>query len=401
MHHVIIGNGVAGVQAAEAIRHLDPEAEISMIAAETFPPYCRPMISLLLEGAVTMDRLPIRPGNFYESLGIRAFPGVRVTAVDSGRARLSLDNGMTLAYDRLLIATGADPRAIRAEGNALSGIFPMRTVSDVQKMRDMLPSCKSALVLGGGLVGFKAAYSLLKRGIAVTMLIASGYPLSMQLDPVSGGIIRDTLMSHGLAVETGVEVTAFEGIGRVQRAVLDNGRVLACDLVVVGKGVRPATGFLAGSGVDVDLGIRVDEHLRTTVEGVYAAGDVAELTDVVRKRPWINAIWPEAAAQGWIAGLNMAGRSASYRGSLGRNVIRMFDLDIMTAGIVQPQETSETTEVLTCLDEKRPIYRRFVLQEDRLIGFTLINRIEKGGMLVSLIQRGLPLDREEKRILLL
>jgi NAD(P)H-nitrite reductase large subunit len=401
MHHVIIGNGIAGVQAAEAIRYLDPESEISMIAAETFPPYCRPMISLLLEGVVTPDRLPIRPENFYESRRIRAFPGVRATAIDSGRARLSLDTGETLAYDRLLIATGADPRSIRAEGKALAGIFPMRTVSDVQKMLDMLPSCKSALVLGGGLVGFKAACSLLKRGMAVTMLIASDYPLSMQLDPVSGGIIRDTLVRHGLSVETGVEVLAFEGNGRVQRAILNDGRVLACDLVVVGKGVRPATGFLAGSGVEVDLGIRVDEHLQTTVSGVFAAGDVAELTDVVRNRPWINAIWPEAAAQGWIAGLNMAGRSASYRGSLGRNVIRMFDLDIMTAGIVQPQEDSGTTKVLTHFDKNTPIYRKFVLQEDRLIGFTLINRIEKGGMLVSLIQRGLPLDPEEKRLLLL
>ena len=326
---------------------------------------------------------------------------MRATAIDSGRARLSLDTGETLAYDRLLIATGADPRSIRAEGKALAGIFPMRTVSDVQKMLDMLPSCKSALVLGGGLVGFKAACSLLKRGMAVTMLIASGYPLSMQLDPVSGGIIRDTLVRHGLSVETGVEVLAFEGNGRVQRAILNDGRVLACDLVVVGKGVRPATGFLAGSGVEVDLGIRVDEHLQTTVFGVFAAGDVAELTDVVRNRPWINAIWPEAAAQGWIAGLNMAGRSASYRGSLGRNVIRMFDLDIMTAGIVQPQEDSGTTKVLTYFDKNTPIYRKFVLQEDRLIGFTLINRIEKGGMLVSLIQRGLPLDPEEKRLLLL
>ncbi len=399
MHHVIIGNGIAGVQAAEAIRSVDVRSEVTIVAAETFPPYSRPMISLLLEGVITPDRLPIRSDEAFEQKSIRLLPGRRVVSLDPNNRQLHLDDGTHLCFDRLLIATGASPRSIRAEGTHLRHIFFMRTVSDVLGMTEALTTCKRALVLGGGLVGFKAAYGLLKRGIPVTMLISSGYPLAMQIDAVAGNIVRDELIRHGLTVETGVEVTAFEGNGVVRRAILNDGRGVDCDLVVIGKGVRPETGFLKGSGITLDLGIPVDNHLQTNVPGIFAAGDVAQTHDIVRRRPWINAIWPEAATQGWVAGLNMAGRNVSYLGSLGRNVIRMFDLDIMTAGIVRPEDEHDA-QIIDFLDERTPMYRKFVLKDGRLIGFTMIHRIENGGRLVSLIQRGLPLDREERRLLM-
>ncbi|MEW6259470.1 MAG: FAD-dependent oxidoreductase [Thermodesulfobacteriota bacterium] len=399
MHHVIIGNGIAGVQAAEAIRSVDARSELTIVAAETFPPYSRPMISLLLEGLVTPDRLPIRSDDAFEHKGIRLLKGRRVESIDPSNRQIHLDDGTHLSFDRLLVATGASPRNIRAEGTHLKHIFTMRTVDDVLGMTEALRSCRRALVLGGGLVGFKAAYALLKRGIPVTMLISSGYPLAMQIDAVAGNIVRETLIRHGLTVETGVDVSAFEGNGVVQRAILNDGRVVDCDLVVIGKGVRPATAFLKGTGITLDLGIPVDDHLQTNLPGVFAAGDVAQSYDIVRKRLWINAIWPEAATQGWIAGLNMAGRPVRYPGSLGRNVIRMFDLDIMTAGIVRTEEAADA-RVIEVIDQRTPIYRKFVLKDGRLIGFTLINRIENGGRLVSLIQRGLPLDGEEERLLM-
>ena len=398
MHHVIIGNGIAGVQAAEAIRSVDVRSDLTIVAAETFPPYSRPMISLLLEGVITPDRLPIRSEDAFGRKGIHILKGRRVESLDPNTRQLHLDDGTRLSFDRLLLATGASPRSIRAEGTHLKNIFFMRTVRDVLGMTEALAACKHALVLGGGLVGFKASYGLLKRGIPVTMLISSGYPLAMQIDAVAGDIVRQTLIRHGLTVDTGVDVSAFEGNGVVRRAILNDGRVVDCDLVVIGKGVRPETGFLKGSGIALDLGILVDNHLQTNLPGVFAAGDVAQTHDLVRNRQWINAIWPEAAAQGWVAGLNMAGRNVSYPGSLGRNVIRMFDLDIMTAGIVRPED-SQDAQVLEVLDERIPIYRKFVLKDECLIGFTVIHRIEHGGRLVSLIQRGLPLDREERLLL--
>jgi NAD(P)H-nitrite reductase large subunit len=388
MQHVIIGNGVAGVHAAETIRRFDPRGGITMISDEALPPYCRPMISMVLEGSVPPEKLPIRDAGFYDELKITAVLGSRVTAVDVDRRTVSA-GGKSYPYDRLLIASGADPRRIKAGGLELENIFFMRTAAHVAGMLAALPGVRRALVLGGGLVGFKAAYGLLRRGIAVTMLIRSGYPLSMQVDPEAGRILADELKVHGLEVRVGVEAEAFEGNGRVAAARLSDGSRLACDMVVIGKGVFPARGFVPRDKIHVDAGILVDAHMQTSASGVFAAGDVAESTDIARRTLWVNAIWPEAVAQGRIAGMNMAGHPAVYPGSLSRNVIRIFGVDVMTAGIVSPAE-SDGFEILAARDARTRTYRKLVYQADRLVGMVLVNSIEQGGVLTALIQSATP-----------
>ncbi len=398
MRHVIIGNGVAGIHAAEAIRQLDADSPITLISDERFPPYCRPMISLVLEGAAEREQLPVRSERFYDALKIEPLLGERVMALDTRDRTVSLPSGKVICYDRLLIASGADPRQVKAAGSDLAGIFPMRTEAHVCAMLETLPRVKRALVLGGGLVGFKAAYGLLHRRIPVTMLIRSGYPLSMQVDEQAGRMIHDELVRKGLTVRVGVEVTGFEGNGRVQRAHLSDGTELSCDLVVVGKGVLPSRSFIPRDQVQVDLGILVDDHLETSAPGVYAAGDVAESVDIARKTRWVNAIWPEAVAQGRIAGMNMAGRKVAYRGSLGRNVIRIFGLDVLTAGLVSPPE-SEGYEVLSRFHARSRQYRKLVFKGDSLVGAVLVNGIEQGGLLVSLIQREIPVRAPREAML--
>ncbi len=396
--HIIIGNGIAGVSAAETIRSLDREGSITIIAEEKFPPYSRPMISLALEGSITHEQLSIRPSDFYARRGIDARIGERALSIDVDGRRVITAQGGAVEYDRLLIASGADPRPIKAAGTDLARVSFMRTEAHVANMLRVLPEITHALVLGGGLVGFKAAYGLIRRGIKVTMLIRSGYPLSMQLDSTAGQLVLDQLVANGLDVRTGVEATAFVGTNGVQEAHLSDGSHLACQLVVIGKGVLPALDFVPRERIQVDLGIVVDDHLQTTVQGVFAAGDVAEAMDVARKRSWVNAIWPVAVEQGRLAGANMAGRPVSYRGSLGRNVIRIFDLDVMSGGIVTPPENNGFT-VLSRFDPLRKIYRRVTLQDDTLVGFVMVGRIEQGGVLLSLIQRGLPLTIEPEALL--
>jgi NAD(P)H-nitrite reductase large subunit len=397
MKYVIIGNGVAGIHAAETLRRLDPPGEITMISDEIFPPYCRPMISMVLEGSVTSEKLPIRPDSFYNDLNIAPLLGRRVSAVDVDNRAVSVE-GQSYPYDRLLIASGADPRRIKADGTELRNIFFMRTEAHVRQMLAVLPDVRRALVLGGGLVGFKAAYGLLRRGIPVTMLIRSGYPLSMQIDPEAGRMISDELNARGLDVRVGVEAVAFEGNGRVAMAHLSDGTRLSCDMVVIGKGVFPARGFIPREKIKVDAGILVDEHLQTSAPGVFAAGDVAESTDIARQTLWVNAIWPEAVAQGRIAGMNMAGHPAVYAGSLSRNVIRIFGLDIMTAGIVMPPEPGGF-EVLSAADRRARTYRKLVFKGDRLVGMVLVNAIEQGGVLTALIQSAAPVRLPREALL--
>jgi|SRR5271157_1147421 len=396
--YVIIGNGIAGISAAETIRSLDREGNITIIAEEKVPPYSRPMISLALEGSIGHEQLPIRPPDFYSKFGIDALIGERALSIDVDGRRVITAQGRTLEYDRLLIASGAGPRPIKAVGTDLANVSFMRTEAHVGKMLRVLPEIKHALVLGGGLVGFKAAYGLMRRGIKVTMLIRSSYPLSMQLDSNAGQLVLHELVANGLEVRTGVEATAFAGTNGVQEAHLSTGSHLTCQLVVIGKGVLPALDFVPRDRIQVDLGIMVDDHLQTTVRGVFAAGDVAQAMDVARKRSWVNAIWPVAVEQGRLAGANMAGRPVSYRGSLGRNVMRIFGLDVMSGGIVTPPENNGYT-VLSRFDPIRRIYRKVTLQGDTLVGLVMVGGIEQGGVLLSLIQRCLPLTVEPESLL--
>jgi len=173
MHYVIIGNGVAGTVAAETLRRFDPDGSITMIGDEAGLPYCRPMISLYLEGAVSQNALPIRLDDFYNALGITPVLENRVVQVDTDNKQVRTADDKPLSYDKLLIATGSDPRPAKADNESLQNIFFMRTQSQVEQMLTVLPNAKHALVLGGGLVGFKAAYGLLRRGIKVSMLIRS------------------------------------------------------------------------------------------------------------------------------------------------------------------------------------------------------------------------------------
>ncbi|MBL0712082.1 MAG: NAD(P)/FAD-dependent oxidoreductase [Desulfosarcina sp.] len=392
MRYVIIGNGIAGVCAAEAIRSLDPRGELTMIGDETFPPYSRPMISYVLDGSQPHGKLPIRSDRFYDELNITPRLGQRAGAIDVDNQQVQLEDGTRVDYDRLLIASGADPRPLKAEGLDLKNLFYMRTQDHVKQQVAALDGARRAVVLGGGLVGFKAAYGLLKRGLSVTMLITSGYPLSMQVDETAGHMILDELVRHGLKVEVGISVYAFEGNGSVQAAVTDAGTRLPCDMVIIGKGVLPARTFVPGNRIDLDLGVVVDEHLQTSASGIFAAGDAAESLDIARNCRWVNALWPEAANQGRVAGLNMAGRPVAYPGSLSRNVMRVFDLDVLTVGHANPPPDAGCRVVRTGGPDRK-YYRRLVLKDETLVGAVMINRIEQGGVLRSLIENRIPIRR--------
>ena len=390
MKYVIIGNGIAGVCAAEAIRATAPQGEIIMVGDEPVAPYSRPMICQVLDGSQSHAKLPIRSNHFYRDLKITPLLGQRASGIDVVNRQVQMLDGTRIDYDRLLIATGADPRPIKADGLGLTNIFYMRTQQDVKRQVAALPGARRAIVLGGGLVGFKAAYGLLKRGLTVSMLITSGYPLSLQVDPIAGQMILNELVRHGLTVKVGVQVCAFEGNGSVQAAVTDTGDRLPCDLVIIGKGVLPACSFIPEDRIDVDLGIVVDNHLQTSVPGIYAAGDVAELVDIARGCRWVNALWPEAAAQGRVAGFNMAGRPVAYPGSLSRNVMRVFGLDVLALGNVNPQDGGKYRIVQTGGPDRHE-YRRLVLAKNFLVGAVMINRIEQGGVLRALIENRVPI----------
>lgn len=396
--YVILGNGVAGINAAETIRALDPKGSIAMVAAEESLPYSRPMISMVLEGSATPEQLPIRSSDYYDKLNIEAFIGQRAVELDLTAGTVKTDHDVLVPYDKLLIATGADPRRIKAQGTELKNIFYMRTDADVRGMLHGLAGVKQALVLGGGLVGFKAAYGLMRRGVEVTMLIRSGHPLSMQVDAEAGAMIQRELEDNGLRVIVNIAAEVFEGNGAVQKAHLSDGSMQDCQMVVVGKGVMPAVDFIPRDRIEVDYGLRVDDHLQTAIPNIYAAGDVAESKDRLRGEPWVNAIWPVAVEQGKIAGANMVGRPVEYPGSMGRNVMRVMGLDVLSGGLASVEDGDGLWSLFRIEPRKR-LYRKLVLRGGTLVGATMIGAIEQGGVLLSTIQRGEPLRVDPARLL--
>ena len=398
MRYVIAGNGIAGISAAEAIRRLDPSGHVTMIGDEDAVPYSRPMISMVLDGSIPFEKLPIRAPSIYEDLNIETRFGNRISAIDVEDHEIMLLNQQRIPFDRLLIATGADARHIQAKHANLKNIHYLRTRGHVRQIVDQLPETRRPLVLGGGLVGFKAAYGLLKRGFKPTMLISSAYPLSMQVDETAGKIILDELVRNGLTVRVDISVTAFEGNGAVTGARLSDGSTLPCDLVIAGKGVMPSFAFVPREKIPTGLGILVDEHLETSLRGVYAAGDVAECVDIARKKRWVNAIWPEAVMQGRTAGMNMAGRNISYTGSVSRNVMRIFGLDLMTLGLANPEPDADF-RILSTHDFRNNRYRKLVFRENVLVGAVLLGHIEQGGLLLALIQSETPISISGKKLL--
>ncbi len=253
--------------------------------------------------------------------------------------------------------------------------------------------------MGGGLVSLKTAYGLLERGLQVTVVVSSSSILSQVMDGVAAGLLQRHLEEHGMRFYLGHDVAEVEvsATGEVTGVVLTGGTRLPAHLVVVGKGVMPNIDFLRGTPVAVNRGILVNQYLESSVPGVYAAGDVAESYDLLRREPAINAIWPNAAAQGESAGYNMAGERRPYRGSIAMNSASFYGLSAITAGLNRVD--GHGYEGYAWKDAARNNYRKLVFAGDRLVGFTMVGDTRRAGTLTSLILGQVPLGDRKKRLI--
>ena len=397
MKNIIIGSSAAGISAAETLRREDPTCEITMISDEENPLYSRPLISYLLAGELPEEKIYYRPPEFYEENRIEALLGRRAIRVEPQANRVILDNDEELEYDNLLLATGASPLLPGIEGVEKKGVFGFRTIQDAKEMLRMLPQVKQALVLGGGLVGLKAAVGLKARGVDVTVAVGSPHLLSQMVDAGAAAIYRELLEEHGIKIATGMKPAKILGDGGVEGVRMESGEEFPAQLVVVGKGVRANMEPVKGTEVRCDYGVLIDEHCRTNVKNIYAAGDVAQSFDLVREEYWTNQIWPCAVEQGRIAALNMAGREAVYRGSMGMNSVQFFDLPVISAGLAGLRER-DFDEELTRRPAPR-VYKRLVLRGDRVVGFVLVGEIDNAGVIRSLIAKGVSVAGLKDRLL--
>jgi 3-phenylpropionate/trans-cinnamate dioxygenase ferredoxin reductase subunit len=310
---VIVGASLAGGVAASTLREEGFDGEIVLIGAEQYPPYERPPLSKeYLRGEKPFENQLLKPSEFYAEQGIQAQFGMRARLLNPRAKVVELENGNRLSYDKVLIATGARNRKLHVPGSDLEGIYDLRVVADADSIRAEGSRGRKAVLVGMGFIGSEVAASLRHAGVEVTVIEPFKTPLFRVLGEQVGRVIEEFQREHGVQMIFEESVAAFEGTTRVRRVMMSSGRSVDCDFVVVGVGVEPATGVVAGAGVKIENGIVVDEYCKTNVEGVYAAGDVANHYHPVFGR-WIRVEhWQNAINQGRAAARNMLDRHEPY-----------------------------------------------------------------------------------------
>lgn len=344
-HHIIIGAGPAGVIAAETIRKHAPADRITLIGDEPDAPYSRMAIPYLLMGNINESGTYLRKSiTHYADLRIERVT-TRVTAVDSAARQLSLADGSSMSYDKLLIATGSKPAQPPVPGIDLPNVHTCWTLDDARAIMAKATPGARVVQMGAGFIGCIIMEALASRGVQLSVVEMGDRMVPRMMGPAAGGMIRRWVEAKGVAVHTGARVDRIEltepglldrvgaaiglGSGRTQGPMLvklSTGAVIEADLVISATGVKPAMGFLEGSGVLCLQGVLTDEHMQTNVPGIYAAGDCAEAFDQVSGKTIVSAIQPNAADQAYVAAMNMVGKPAVLKGVTQINVLDTLGL---------------------------------------------------------------------------
>ena len=405
MKHVILGAGPAGVIAAETIRKHAPNDSIVIVGDEPEAPYSRMAIPYLLIGNVGEEGTHLRHGrDHYAKLGIVVKRGVRAKAVDVAKKSVALDDGSTLTYDRLLIATGSSPASPPIPGIHAQGVHPCWTLQDARAIAQRAAKGARVLQMGAGFIGCIIMEALAARGVQLTVVEMGDRMVPRMMGPTAGGMIKDWCEKKGVRVFTGTRVEAIESAApqgaQVARSGLrvrlSNGQSLDCDLVISATGVKPNIGFLENSGVRCLLGVLTDEHLQTNVPGVYAAGDCAEAFDKVSGKTIVSAIQPNAAEQARVAALNMVGQRAELRGVTQINVLDTLGLISTSFGDWQGVPGGEHVE-LTDRQAGRHLSLQF--NGERLIGCNSIGWTNHVGAMRGLVEGQIKLGDWKQRLL--
>lgn len=394
--HVIIGNGPAGVVAAETLRRVDSLAEITLIGDEAEPPYSRMAIPYLLIGKIGEEGTYLRKdANHFNGLRIRLLRA-QVASIDTSAHAVKLADGSVLPYDRLLIATGAHPVRPPVPGIDLPAVLSCWTLADARAIAAKIAPGTRVLQMGAGFIGCIIMESLAARARQLTVVEMGDRMVPRMMDEVAGTMIRRWCEAKGVRVRTGRRVVAIVPEGEALAVRLDDGETLAVDALINATGVKPNIAFLAGSGIAVAAGVLVNESMQTSVAGVYAAGDVAEAVEFGTGLRVVNAIQPDAVEQARIAALNMAGQQAALPGTFVFNVLDTLGLISASFGQWQGGGGCETAALL---DEAAYRYLRLVFSGDQLIGANSLGHTEHIGVLRGLIQGRVRLGDWKARLL--
>jgi len=386
--YLIIGNSAGGVGAVEAIRKMDTEGSIAIISDEEYHTYSRPLISYFLAGEIAYDKMFYRRSDFYEKRKVDAILDKKVTKIDFDQNAVIMSDGSRIGYEKLLLATGGEPFVPKIAGMEVYEYSTFTTLKDALKIKDKIENenVKKVVILGGGLIGLKAAEGLVGKGADVTVVELANRILSPVLDDQAAGLIQKVLEKNGIKVMPNHTISEILGDnGKVTGVLLDKGERIECDMVIVAIGVRPRIELAKDTPIKLNRGIVVDKHMRTTVPNVYACGDCAEVYDFILDNYRLTPLWPTAHVGGRIAGFNMAGVEKEYVWGTGMNSVDFFGFPVISAGFINPPEGQEM-EVLIKNDPDKMIYKKFIIKDNRIVGMIFVNEVDRAGVILGLMR---------------
>lgn len=384
MKYVIIGNGPAGMSAVKTILETEPKAQIIIIGDEEVPPYSRILITYYLEGKIDREKVFVYGEELLKSPRVEFKYPVKIVSVDVKNKYIYSSDGERLNYDQLLIASGASPKLPPQPGMHSKCVYTIRRFSDIEEIHNKLVKIKDCVFLGGGMVSLKMVQALKRKGVKVTVVVSGDHIISQRLDKEGAQIVADYLKSKNIQVITNEMAQEIINYRNRKLIYFSSGKKLETDIVIIGKGVTPNYNFIDRNQIKVNQGIIVDEHLRTSAVDVFAAGDVVESQDLLYQKFRLNPILPNAVKQGRIAALNMMGVKCSYRGNIEMNSIQLFDLPIISIGLVNNQ--SNQFEEITHYNSYNNSYKRLLLDGDLLVGTILIGDIKNAGIYHQIIE---------------
>ena len=387
--YVIAGAGVAGLAAAETLRNLDPDAQVTVVGDEQ--PYSRMVLPYWMEGRIPESAVETGSGGYFAERGIGARFGEGVASVDTGAKQLGLASGATLDYDALLLASGshaARPPIPGADGDRVLALW---TRDDARSFLEA-PHREVAIV-GAGFIAATILDAVVKGSGKLHLVEIEPQILPHMVDASAAALVEAHLREKGVEIHAGTEVKAIEDAGGRKRLSLSSGASLDVDVVIVATGIRPNLAFLEGSGIETDLGVLVDGRMQSSAAGVFAAGDVAQGPVLHHDERRVHAIQPTAVDHGRVAAANMLGHDVVYEGSLLMNIVATQGLEMASFGLWEAASL-QTTVVENV---QRRIYRKYVWQDDRLVGGILVGPTHAMtgqndvGMLKGLVQTGVAL----------
>ena len=384
MKHVILGNGPAGVIAAETLRKCSPDDEIIVIGCEDAPPYSRMAIPYLLMGNIEESGTYLRKDpDYFEKIKIQQVLG-KVISLDLKAKKLTLDGkGSQINYDKLLIATGSLPLRPPIPGIELDGVHPCWTLEDARSITKLAKPGSRVLQMGAGFIGCIILEALASRKVDLTVVEMGDRMVPRMMTSVAGGMIKQWVQAQGVQVYTDTRVEEISKSSSGLEVRLSNGKIIEVDLVISATGVKPNIEYLSSSGLAIELGVLVNDSMQTSNPNVYAAGDVAESIDFSTGNRIVNAIQPNAAEQARIAAINMSGGDVQSLGALQINVLDTLGLISSSFGLWSGAKDGDHVETV---DLEHYKYIRLEFLGDILVGATCVGSTEHIGVLRGLIQ---------------